>query len=168
MWQTEKQILNGNSAFQPHPFVVGLYGAQGVAVHIEMMSPIKRVWGIYIEVYEVDRQTVTVYQTFCVSCQEIAVCLHMNPSVVDKKLPVSFQKVGRSESFCGLFHLRVAECEPYLRHFVLCKKFMYAFYVGAQKSNVLQSIFQSLLRAVPHSGTFYIHTDKVLLRIFAC
>ena len=85
----------------------------------------------------------------------------MNQSTVNKEAAVALHKVCGSKTFARVFHLRVRESKPDLVHLVGGKEPVNDLDARSKKSHIGQTLFQSLFGARPHTGAFYIHTNKV-------
>ena len=101
----------------------------------------------------------------CISIEERTVGFQMNQSIRLDYLLVSLHEISGSQALGGLFHLRVAERDPYLIHFVFGKKSGNDLYVRTQESDVFQSVLFRFFRARPHARSFYIHAYEVLVRV---
>ena len=111
------------------------------------------------------RQFVFLYHIAGVSKHKITVGLQMNQSVRLQKLTITFHKVCGSKTFSRFLHLRIRESQPYLTHLTRSKKTVDDFDIGTQKSHIRHAIFQRFRRTCPHTGSFYVYSDKVLIRI---
>ena len=111
------------------------------------------------------RQFVFLYHIAGVSKHKITVGLQMNQSVRLQKLTITFHKVCGSKTFSRFLHLRIRESQPYLTHLTRSKKTVDDFDIGTQKSHIRHAIFQRFRRTGPHTGPFYIYTDKIFIGI---
>ena len=70
---------------------------------------------------------------------------------VDKETAVALQEEGRRESLRHLFHLRVGEREPYLRHLARREETVDKFDVRAQEGHVFHALIERFRSSRPHT-----------------
>ena len=87
----------------------------------------------------------------------------MNESIVGQKAAIAFEKVGGSESFGHLLHLRIGEREPNFSDFAGCKELVDEFDVRTEKSHVVHAFVVGCCCPAPHACAFDIHPDKIFV-----
>ena len=89
----------------------------------------------------------------------------MDNAAVNQELPIALHEVGGGETFPWVLHLRIAEGEPYLLHFVLGEETLDDLDVRAQEGDILQSFVERLSGTCPHTSPFDIDAYEIHLRV---
>ena len=149
----ETEVLDVDTSSSPHTLVIGLDGRSEAPVCLT------------IEVTSLHfRLDVVCFEQFLGICEEeVGVGLEMNESAIAKELPVSFKEEGAGEALRDLFHLRVGEGEPYLANLVGTKETLDELDVCAEESYVLHARLQGFLCSCPHSSSFDVNANEVLV-----
>ena len=85
----------------------------------------------------------------------------MHYASICKKVSVSFHEESACEPLPWVFHLRVAEGEPYFLHLSFLEESVDNLDVGSEECHVFQVFLHSLFCARMHSCAFYVHSDEV-------
>ena len=98
-----------------------------------------------------------------VGVHERAVRLEVDNTIAREDFPVHPHEAGARQPFVHLLHLRVGERDPDLGHLARREEVGDQLDAGAQESHVGHPAFQRFFRACPHTRSFDVHANEVLL-----
>ena len=159
--QLELQVLDGEAAGEPHGLVVGLDGGRNAVAALGIS-------GIEVGGAGEHRQVVVLNQTGGVGEKEIGVGLQVDDAAVGEEAAIAFQEPRRRQPLAGTFHLRVAERQPYLLHFVGGEETVDELDAGAQECHILDAFLFHHFCAGPHACSLDVNANVVLAGKLLC
>ena len=76
------------------------------------------------------------HHVLCICKKEVAVCLEMHNAAINEKAAVTLHEIRACKALADVFHLWVAERQPYLLHLAGSEKAVDNLNVGAQERHV--------------------------------
>lgn len=157
----ETEILDGHSCGNPLLFVVradaeggiGKFAVLDVGVEVGCRS----LWlnGVLLE------------HSLSIGCQEWAVRLEVDKSLLTNELAVAGEHKSANESLAGLLHLRVGEGNPYLTDLTWRKKLLNELDARPEESHILESLLQSLCSTSMHARALDVNSNIIDARVSA-